>query len=467
MEKGSIKKLDEFTFQIDKSYKKLMRVPAKIFCTEKMLSQIQDDKSIEQITNVATLPGIVDCALAMPDVHEGFGFPIGGVAAFDLEEGIISPGGIGYDINCGVRLLASNLTYSDIKDELEKLNSDIFNKIPVGVGSCSDIEYKGKDLDKILEGGAKRAVELGFGNFSDLENIESNGQLNDADAKFVSDEAKKRGRDQLGTLGAGNHFIEIEKVEKIFDKEIATKFGLFENQIVVLIHTGSRGLGHQVADDYIKMMLSSKESSKIILPDKELACAPFKSSLGKEYFAAMSCAANFAWANRQIITHLIREVWDKHFGEKYGNLRIVYDVAHNIAKIEEHLVDNKKQKLLVHRKGATRAFPNLPVLIPGSMGNGAYVMVGANYSMQMSFGSASHGAGRVLSRAKAKKKFRANDLIKQMTDKNIVLNFGSYSGLCEEAPEAYKDLENVINVIEGLKLAKKVAKLSTLSVIKG
>ncbi len=467
MENRFIKQTGNFSFEIDTSYKKSMRVPAKIFCSKSMLDQIKEDKSIEQITNVASLPGIVSNALAMPDVHEGFGFPIGGVAAFDLDEGVISPGGIGYDINCGVRLLATNVLVDDIKNEIEIINNAIFNKIPVGVGSCGNLKIKGKDLDKILEQGAKRAVDIGFGSIEDLSNIESNGVMNDADSRYVFEDAKKRGQDQLGTLGAGNHFIEIEKVEKIFDEEAASRFGIFLGQAVILIHTGSRGLGHQIADDYIKLMLSSKETRLIDLPDRELSCAPFNSSIGREYFSAMSCAANFAWANRQVITHFIREIWQKIFGDKFGSLRVVYDIAHNIAKIEEYKFKGESRKLLIHRKGATRAFPNLPLIIPGSMGTGAYLLIGAEEAMKKTFGSASHGAGRVLSRSKAKKIFKANDLIKRMKEKNVALNFGSYSGLTEEAPEAYKDVDQVVEVIEGLGIAKKVARFSTVSVIKG
>jgi len=374
----------------------------------------------------------------------------------------------GYDINCGVRLLKSNLTYDEVKAYLANLTKEFYREIPSGVGRGGRLKLNNQELDRILEGGAKRIVEMGYGNEKDLEHIESNGKLNEANANCVSKTAKERGRDQLGTIGAGNHFVEIDKVEKIFDNEIAQKLGLFENQICILIHTGSRGLGHQVATDYIKKMLSVLSKYEIELPDRELACAPFLSSEGQEYFSAMSAAANFAWANRELITWEVRRAWQNVLGKKSAKeLEILYDVAHNIAKIEEYEIDGKIKKLIVHRKGATRAFPNQPVLIPGSMGTASYVLMGQQKSLEYSFGSTCHGAGRRMSRAKAKKTIRGSELKKELENRGIAIEAGSMSGLAEEAPEAYKDVNEVVEIVHQIGIAKKLAKLKPIGVIKG
>ena len=455
----SLTKINDWLWEIPKSYRSDMRVPARVYASEKMLAEISRDRSLEQLVNVATLPGIQKYALAMPDIHEGYGFPVGGVAAFDAQTGVISPGGIGYDINCGVRLLRSGLTREEIASYPEKLAAAIYEEVPSGVGRGGCLKLSEKLFDEVLEGGAKRAVEMGYGSAEDLENLESRGTFDNADASLVSSRAKARGRDQLGTLGAGNHFVEVDEVETIFDEESAKKMGIFKNQVVVLIHTGSRGLGHQIATDYIRIMAQAMRKYNIVLPDRELACAPFQSKEGRDYFKAMSAGANFAWANRQLITHEVRKAWRDVLGEHGGELNVVYDVAHNIAKIENGLV--------VHRKGATRAFPNQPVLIPGSMGTASYVLLGQPRAMEDSFGSSCHGAGRKMSRTQAKKEIRGADLKTSLTKQGIAVKAGSLSGLAEEAPEAYKDIDEVAEVVHQAGIAKKVARLKPVAVIKG
>ncbi|MGC8776112.1 MAG: RtcB family protein [Minisyncoccia bacterium] len=468
IERKNLIKISDYIWEIPKSFKLDMQVPARVFASEKMLNEILADNSINQLINVATLPGIQKYALAMPDAHEGYGFPVGGVAGFDSNEGIISPGGIGYDINCGVRLLKSNLNYDEVKAYLPNLAKELYREIPSGVGRGGRLNLNYEELDKILKYGAKRIIEIGYGNEKDLEHIESNGFLKEAEPEFVSKIAKERGRDQLGTIGAGNHFVEVDKISEIFDEETAKNFGLFKDQICVLIHTGSRGLGHQVATDYIRKMISVLSKYKINLADKELACAPFSSLEGQEYFKAMSAAANFAWANRELITWEVRRAWQKVLGKKEARqLEILYDVAHNIAKIEEYKINNEIKKLIVHRKGATRAFLNQPVLIPGSMGTASYVLLGQEKSLEISFGSTCHGAGRRMSRAKAKKQIRGSELKKELENKGIVIEAGSMSGLAEEAPQAYKDVSEVVEVVHQLGIAKKIAKLKPIAVIKG
>ena len=452
----SFEKVSDWLWEIPKTGE--MRVPARIYTSETMLKDLSRDRTIQQLINVAALPGIKDYALAMPDAHEGYGFPIGGVAATLLPDGIISPGAVGYDINCGVRLLASQLPEKEIKDYLKNIIAAIYTAVPSGVGKGGQVKLNNQEIDQILSKGAKRVVELGQGSQDDLLNTESNGSLKEADPALVSAHAKERGRDQLGTLGAGNHFIEIDRVEEVFRPE----FGLFPGQIVVLIHTGSRGLGHQVATEYIKLLLSTAGKHHISLPDNELACAPFSSSEGNDYFQAMSAAANFAWANRQSIAWQISEVWRKILGTNGGQLTTLYDVAHNIAKIEEH----DGQRVLVHRKGATRAFPGQPVIIPGSMGTASYVFIG-DKELNAAFGSSCHGAGRRLSRHAALKAVNGRELRDELEGKGITVETGSLRGLAEEAPQAYKDINSVVEVVEQAGLAKKVAKLKPLAVIKG
>lgn len=459
LKKNDLVKITEWLWEIPKSYREDMRVPARIYASESMLEDIFRDRSLEQLINVATLQGIEKYAVLMPDAHEGYGFPIGGVAAFSEKTGVISPGGIGYDINCGVRLLVSDISSEEIHPHVGKLSRAIYEEVPSGVGRGGRLNLKGAEFDAVLENGASRLLEMGYGERDDLENLESFGRLADADVKLVSENAKARGRDQLGTMGAGNHFVEVETVENIFDEEAAKKFGLFAGQAVVSIHTGSRGLGHQIATDYIKLMMKALPKYDIELPDRELACAPFNSEEGRDYFRAMSAGANFAWANRQLIAWEVRKAWSEILGEAGGKLRTLYDVAHNIAKIENGLV--------VHRKGATRAFPGQPVLIPGSMGTGSYVLIGQEKSLTESFGSSCHGAGRLMSRAKAKKFFNGSELKKNMERSGIAVNSGSLSGLAEEAPGAYKNVDEVVEVIHRAGIAKKVARLKPVAVIKG
>jgi len=476
----SLIKISDYLYEIPKTYRKDMRVPARIFVNEKLLDQIMEDRSLWQIVNVSTLPGIVKAAFAMPDIHEGYGFPIGGVAAMSIRDGgVISPGGIGYDINCGVRMMAANVSAQDIKSNLKEVADAIFKKIPSGVGKGGPLKLKGAELDKVLENGAKRMVELGYGTQSDLDCCEENGCMPGADSRSVSFRAKERGKGQLGTLGSGNHFLEIQKVEEIFDEEIAKIFGLQKDAVTIMIHCGSRGLGHQTCTDNVRKMIPKLQEWGIKLPDRELACAPFQSPEGKEYFAAMTASANYAWANRHKIGHDVRQAWAEVLGDN-AKLRTVYDVAHNVGKRETHEIDGKKVEVIVHRKGATRAFgpghPEVtqiyrsvghPVLIPGTMGTASYVLVGTEKGMKQSLGSTCHGAGRSMSRRQAKRTVRGSNLRVELEKKGIVVCCSSDHGLAEEAPVAYKDVHNVVDIVQGSGIAKKVAKLVPLAVIKG
>jgi tRNA-splicing ligase RtcB len=465
--KSDLIKIEDFLWEIPKGFRDDMRVPARIYTHDEMLDAISVDKSLEQLVNVATLPGIKGYALAMPDIHEGYGFPVGGVAAFDSEEGIISPGGIGYDINCGVRLLRSEKSFSEVKPHLRNLGRTIYHEVPSGVGVGGRLDLKGKDFNLVLEKGTERMLELGYAEEEDLKHIESGGVLDRAEPEFVSEHAKSRGRDQLGTMGAGNHFVEVGIVETIFDKTEAERLKLFKDQVTVLIHTGSRGLGHQIATDYIRVMMKVMPDYGIVLPDRELACAPFRSKEGQDYFKAMSAGANFAWANRQLITWEVRKAWEDVLGKDAGKLSLVYDVAHNIAKIEEYTLGGKRYNLVIHRKGATRSFPGQPVLIPGSMGTHSYILVGQERAMIASFGSCCHGAGRRMSRTRARKEISVEELRQRLENMGIVVNAGSSKGLTEESPEAYKDVDEVVNVIHEAGIAKKVARLKPIAVIKG
>lgn len=479
IEKTEFKKINDYTWEIPKSYRSDMRVPAFIFATESMLLEILHDRSVEQLVNVATLPGIQKAAFAMPDVHEGYGFPIGGVAATNYPDGVISPGGIGYDINCGVRLLRSELVFEELKPHFEKLAGNLFNEIPSGVGHAGSIKLEREKFDEVLSEGALSVVKGGFGEQTDTHYIESHGVLKNADPSVVSDQAKKRGCDQLGTLGGGNHFVEVDRVDEIFDESAAEEFGLKLDQIVILVHTGSRGFGHQVATDYIRIMNQAMSRYNISVPDRELACAPFSSPEGRNYFNAMAAAANFAWANRQMITYEIRKVWKNTIGKGAGHLSVIYDVAHNIAKIEYHLIDGKKRKVIVHRKGATRAFPphhpelageyqeiGQPVIIPGSMGTASYLLIGSE-SGREAFYSTCHGAGRRMSRHAAKKQIQGRQLLADLETCGIHVKTGSIANLAEEAPLAYKDIHDVVNVVDKAGLAKKVARFKPVIVVKG
>lgn len=474
--KKDLIKINDWLWEIPKKFRSDMRVPARFYVSEEMLDSVFKDKSLEQLVNLTTLPGIEKYALVMPDVHEGYGSPIGGVFATRTEDGIISPGAVGYDENCGVRLLASNLLANEIKPHIDGLATEIQNAVPSGLGKGHRLKLTIKDLDKILEGGAQELEKQGHATRDDIENCEANGRLDWADSSEVSETAKNRGRDQVGTLGSGNHFLEIQKVEKVFNEEAAAAFGLFPNQVVVMIHTGSRGLGHQIATDYIRLMLQVMPKYKISLPDKELACAPFNSPEGQRFFKAMACGANFAWANRQMITYYIRQVWKKVLtGQKSmvngQELRVLYDVAHNIAKLENNLI--------VHRKGATRAFPpghpeipekyrevGQPVLIPGSMGTASYVLAGTKTAAE-TFYSTCHGAGRRMSRHQAIKTLRGNEIIKNLEERGVVVKCYSLRGVVEEAPQAYKDVDEVVEVVHQAGLSKKVARLVPLAVVKG
>lgn len=467
--------INPYLWEIPQSYCADMLVPARIYANKQMLQNILQEKAAEQLINTSALPGISRYALAMPDIHQGYGFPIGGVAAMRTEDGIISPGGVGYDINCGVRLLSSSYTHDELLDKIGNLANQIQRDVPSGVGQGGNINLNSKQLEEVLNNGVNWAIKHNFALKEDAVFTEEYGCYKIANAHYVSEKAKQRGSDQLGTLGAGNHFIEIQKIIEIYDAETANIFSLFPNQVVVMIHTGSRGFGHQVCTDYVSKMNKSINTFKIKLRDRELACAPFNSAIGQEYFQAMAAAANFAWVNRQIITDLIRKSWSKVVGSS-SNLNLVYDVAHNIAKLEKH----QGQQYIVHRKGATRAFgpgnsdlpskyqsTGQPVFIPGSMGTNSYVLAGTEDAMQNTFGSACHGAGRQMSRTKAKKDISYNELIARLKNYGVIVKSGSIKGLLEEAPEAYKDVNSVVDVVCAAKIAKKVAKLKPLAIIKG
>lgn len=475
-----LKKIDDYRWMIPPVGG--MRVPGLIYGSEKLMKEIGVDKSPQQVANVACLPGIVKYSLAMPDIHWGYGFPIGGVAAFDMDEGIVSPGGVGYDINCGCRLMVTNLDFIDIKDRLHDLVSALFRDIPSGVGSKGNIKLTIKEERKVLLEGARWAVRQGYGLPGDLESTEDGGIMEGADPEKVSDQAMERGREQLGTLGSGNHFLEVEIVEEIFDKRIASVFGLEKGQVAVLIHSGSRGFGYQVCDDYLARMVKHVAKLGISLPDRQLAYAYLKSNEGKDYFSAMACAANYAWTNRQVLMHWTRLTFEKVMGMGPADIgmRLLYDVCHNIAKIEEFPVDGKNVKLCVHRKGATRAFPaghpvlpekylkvGQPVLIPGDMGMGSYVMVGTDKAFAETFGSTCHGAGRVLSRAAATKASKGRSIREEMEEKGIVVIASGRGTLREEIPEAYKNIDDVVDVVHNAGISRKVARLRAVGCIKG
>ena len=480
MHRENLIKIEDYLWEIPKSYKRNMKVPARIYALEGLLEAISGDRSLDQLVNVASLPGIVKASMVMPDAHEGYGFPIGGVAATRYPDGVISPGGIGYDINCGVRLLVTDKYYKDVKSHMEYLSKELYRQIPSGVGKGGVIKLNQKGIEEVLRKGAEWAIDKGMGSLEDLEHIENHGRLKEADPEMVSERAKQRGSDQLGTIGAGNHFVEVGVVDEIFHHEAAKAFGLNEGQLTVLIHTGSRGLGHQVATDYIRLMVNAMPKYEYKPPDRELACVPFNSEEGQQYFKAMCAAANFAWCNRQVISWEVEKAWKNIFGKNTASPKLLYDVAHNIAKIEEYIVDGQPQKVIVHRKGATRAFGadfeelplafrhiGQPVLIPGSMGTESYVLVGTNRSSELSFGSSCHGAGRRMSRRAAKRQVNAPSLHQKLKDEGIFITAGSYRGIAEEAPQAYKDVNLVVETVHQAEIALKVAKLKPKAVIKG
>lgn len=477
-----LRQISPWVWEVSASFRDDMRAPARLYADEDILAQALSDRSLEQLVNTATLPGIVGYAMAMPDVHQGYGFPIGGVAATSVSDGVVSPGGVGYDINCGVRLLSTGLPAHDVAPFIGELMSALFREVPVGVGSSGEVRVDRQELRQVLAEGAGWAVRKGMGLAADLGHTEDHGCLAGADPSKVSPRALERGLDQVGTLGSGNHFLEIDEITEVYDEAAAVALGLRQGDLCVWIHCGSRGLGHQVCSDYVRALQPAVSHYKITIPDRELVCAPVESPEGRDYLAAMACAANYAWANRQVIAHLVRETFAEELGGKVPNthLAMVYDVCHNIAKVETHEVDGSSRKLCVHRKGATRAFgpgrPELsaafrhtghPVLIPGDMGTGSYVLVGTEAAMQETFGSSCHGAGRVMSRSQARRSVRVDELRAELEREQIVIQAGSRAGLVEEAPQAYKDLDRVVNVVHEAGIARRVARTRPLGVIKG
>ena len=477
-----LKKISEYEWEIPQTYRQDMRVPVRIFATQKLIEAVMDDKSLEQAVNSATLPGLVGYVLVMPDMHQGYGFPIGGVAATRYPEGVISPGGIGYDINCGVRLLASKITYDEGQVYISELATALNHYCPSGVGTKGHLRLSDAELDQLCRKGSQWALEHGYATEADVRRTEENGHLDGADPKMVSQRAKERGRAQIGTLGAGNHFIEVDLVEQVFDPQAAGLMGLAEGNLVIQIHCGSRGFGHQICTDYVDEFQAVIHRFGIQLPDRELVCAPLTSREGQSYLAAMRCAANYAFANRQVLTYFARKAFEEVLAGKLPNWQLyqVYDIAHNMGKIETHVINGEPMKVCVHRKGATRAFgPGFeglpeeyrsigqPVLVPGSMGTASWVLVGTEGSMERSFGSSCHGAGRVMSRAKAKKNVRGETLRLKLESDGISVRAGSMAGLAEEAPVAYKDVDAVVQSVSGAGIARKVARLVPVAVVKG
>ncbi len=479
-----IKKIAENVYEIPKSTQSCMTVPVRIYASDSLVKKMKQDKTFEQGINVACLPGIYSHSTILPDGHQGYGFPIGGVAATDYEKGVISPGGVGYDINCGVRVLTTNLNESDVRPKLRNLVDSLFRNVPTGVGRSGKIMLAGKaGVDNVLSGGSKWAVDEGYGWEEDLEHTEAGGCLEFADPTKVSPHAKERGRKQVGTLGSGNHFIEIQMVDEIYDETAAKAVGITrKGQVTVMIHSGSRGLGHQVCGDYIKTVTHAMKKYNINVPDRELCSAPTTSPEGQAYLGAMSAAANYAWANRQTMMHWTREVFSEIFHQSAEDLdmHLVYDVAHNIGKVEEHDIDGKRTKVLVHRKGATRAFPpghpetpakyknvGQPVLIPGTMGTASYILVGNQKGMELTFGSTAHGAGRFMSRSRAKRQFYGREVQDKLAKEGIIVKASKGIVIAEEAPGAYKDVDEVVRVSDALGIATKVVRLRPMGVIKG
>ena len=475
-----LKKISPYCYEIPNSG--AMNVPGRIFMSGRMADHLHEEEALKQVANVATLPGILTASMAMPDMHWGYGFPIGGVAAFDWDTGVISPGGVGYDINCGVRLAGTGLEEKEVRPVMERLVNALFQNIPAGVGSTGSVKLSTKEEMRVLREGGRWAVRHGFGEGSDVARTEDGGCMTEADPSVISERAIQRGAKQLGTLGSGNHFLEVGVVDEIFDEPTAQAYGLFRNQVTVLLHSGSRGLGYQVCDDSLAFMAKHVKTLGIHLPDRQLACAMIRSDAGQRYFSAMACAANYAWANRQILLHRARETFQQVLGIGPRDLAMnqVYDICHNIAKRETHTVDGKQRIVCVHRKGATRAFPphhhaliepyqktGQPILIPGDMGTASYVMAGTQTAMAESFGSTCHGAGRVLSRTAAKKRSKGRSIQRELADKGILVKWTGRSTLAEEMPEAYKDIDEVVDTVHGAGLSKKVARLRPICVIKG
>jgi tRNA-splicing ligase RtcB len=480
---GPLERIDDSRWRIPKSYKSAMRVDGIIYANDELIQSIKNDKSPEQVANVACLPGIVGSSLAMPDIHWGYGFCIGGVAATDPDQGgVISPGGVGYDINCGVRLVRTDLSQGEVRPHIERIVSTLFEDVPCGVGRGGKIKFNRGELHRLMAEGSRFVVDSGFGWKADLETTEASGCLDGANPDFVSKRAFERGADQCGTLGSGNHFIEVQVVEEIHDEPAAEAFGLHKGQVTLMIHSGSRGLGYQVCEDAIKNLRNVPARYGIELPDRQLVCAPVNSDEGQRYLGGMAAAANFAWANRQIMTYLVRGTFENVFGKSPENLgmRLVYDVAHNIAKMERHTVAGEQRTLCVHRKGATRAFPaqhpevppqyrhvGQPVLVPGDMGRSSWVLVGEPLAMEQTFGSCCHGAGRVMSRSAAIRAAKGRSIKRELADRGVVARARGRTGLDEEQPEAYKDVSQVADAVHGAGISRKVAKLRPIGVIKG
>ena len=479
--KDEIKKIKDNVYEVPGSYNKKMRASGRLYVDDESFDALEEG-AVQQIANVACLPGVFRYSIAMPDIHFGYGFPIGGVAAFNMRNGVVSPGGVGFDINCGVRLIKSNLRQEDIEDHLDELVNALFKNIPSGVGSKGKVKLSREDIDNVLDYGAEWAVENGYGWDEDLEVLEENGRIKSADSSKVSSKAKKRGIPQLGSLGSGNHFLEIQVVDEVYNENVAEVYGLEKGMIVIMVHTGSRGCGHQVCSDYLRVMDKAYKNYKIDIADRQLACAPIDSKEAQNYLKAMYAAANYAWANRQMITHWIRESFEDVLGKSARDMdmQIVYDVAHNIAKEETHDFKGNDIDVLVHRKGATRAFGpgreevplkyrevGQPVLIPGTMGTASYVLHGTQTAMEETFGSTAHGAGRVLSRSKAKKDYNPDDIVNSMESNGIKLKATSKNVIAEEAPGAYKDVDSVVRVSDSTGIAKLVCKVKPLAVTKG
>ena len=480
---GVLNKIDDYRWEIPTSYKAGMRVPGLIYSDESLLSHIWEENAFEQVANVAFLPGIVGHSLAMPDIHWGYGFAIGGVAATRLDDGVVSPGGVGFDINCGVRVMRTNLTEAEVRPKIDRITNEIYHNVPSGLGTKGKLRVSDKELNEVMVKGSKWAVDRGYGEPDDVKTTEESGCMKGADPDKVSNHARERGVPQLGTLGSGNHFLEIQRVDEIYDRETASVMGIQDiGQVLVMVHSGSRGFGHQICTDYIAILGQAVRKYGINLPDRQLTCAPVKSPEGQSYLSAMACAANYAWTNRQCMAHWVRESMMKALGKSPRDIGLeqIWDVAHNIAKIEEHTVDGKKVKLCVHRKGATRAFPaghpdlpdiyqkiGQPVLIPGDMGRYSYIAVGTETAMWETFGSTCHGAGRLQSRSAAKKGVRGIDVVQALAAKGIMVKTASISELPEEASSAYKDVNEVVEVTQRAGISRKIVRATPIGVIKG
>lgn len=481
-DKRDFRRVDEYIWELPSDYRDDMRVPVRLFADSVLFDAAFGDRSVEQLINTSTLPGILKYAMALPDVHQGYGFPIGGVAGIDASEGVISPGGVGYDINCGVRLLASHLDAEDVEPYREDLMSALYESCPSGLGGDGRVRVSKRELDDLLKSGASWALKQGLADAEDVEHTEEHGSLPGADPSKVSERAKERGLSQVGSLGSGNHFLELDVVQEVYAPDVAEAFGLRERQIVVQIHCGSRGFGHQVCDDYVKSLQSAVKKYDIYLPNRQLVCAPINSPEGQAYYGAMACAVNYAFVNRQVLAMGAREAFQRVLAGKVNNFDLyqVYDVAHNIAKFEEHTVNGARKELCIHRKGATRCFPpghegvpvayrdvGQPVLVPGSMGTASYVLAGQQPAMELTFGSTCHGAGRTMSRTQARKQVWGHDLREELEAQGIAVRASSMKGLAEEAPLAYKDVSRVVETVHGLGIAHKVARLVPLGVVKG